>query len=77
MILKLFQLIQIVKAVRAFKRRRAVLKGKLTYTMLIGILASVLSRVLGFEVSDGDLQPLAETVMTLIAFYGRWRATKE
>lgn len=62
--------------VRKIKEKR-MLKGKLTYTALAGILASVLSRVLGFEVGEGEVQQLVEAVLAVVAVYGRFRATRK
>lgn len=52
-------------------------KGKLTYTMLAGLLVSAAARILGDGVlTEADANELIEAALALVAVYGRYRATR-
>jgi hypothetical protein len=64
-------------AKRAKRKGESVLKGKLTYGALGGIIAALSVAVLGDGViTEADLNEIGQAALALVAVYGRWRATK-
>jgi len=55
---------------------KPMLKGKLTYSAVIGIIAPVVSALAGFEVLSADILPFYQAFLAGVALYGRWRANK-
>jgi hypothetical protein len=71
-----------VRPIRSFKENRKVFKnifkGKLTYSALATLLATVAASALGDGVVSGDdLTELGQAVVVLVAVFGRWRAIRK
>ena len=52
------------------------LKGKLTYTSLGVIAATIVGQYLGIEIAESDLAALTQAGAVIAGIYGRWRATR-
>ena len=51
-------------------------KGKLTYTVVAGILAAQVGKLLGVDVAESEVVEVIQAGLAVAAIYGRWRATK-
>lgn len=55
-----------------------IFKGKLTYSALATLLATVAATALGDGVVSGaDLTELGQAGVVLVAIFGRWRANRK
>jgi uncharacterized membrane protein len=69
----------IVKLIKRWRQRRKgkkMFKGKLTYAALAGIVAVQVGKLLGVEIAESEVSAITEAVLTGVAIYGRWRATR-
>ena len=78
-IAKLWLAIKPIKRFKEFrqsKQEKPMLKGKLTYTALAGVVAPVIASLIGVPLPPETIVLWFQAVAAAVGVYGRWRANK-
>lgn len=65
-----------IRAWKEFRQEKKMLQGKLTYTGITVLAVGWISQLVGVDIAPTEVDAVVNAGATLLAIFGRWRATR-